>query len=113
MPYTIQQIGAILDVPVVKQRTDKITILLTDSRKLSLPAETLFFALETKNNDAHIFIHELYEKGVRNFVVSKVLQEWEAFSDANFLKVKSSLAALQKIAAYHRKQFSIDRKSVV
>ena len=107
MQYNIQQIGAILGVPVVKQRTDKITILLTDSRKLSLPAETLFFALETKNNDAHIFIHELYEKGVRNFVVSKVLQEWEAFTDANFLKVKSSLAALQKIAAYHRKQFSI------
>src|SRR5690554_3951182 len=107
MQYSIQEIGTILGVPVNKEGSDKISILLTDSRKLALPAETLFFALETKNNDAHIFIGELYEKGVRNFVVSKTFPEWADFGDANFLKVKNSLSALQKIAAYHRKRFNI------
>ncbi len=107
MQYSIQEIGTILGVPVNKEGSDKISILLTDSRKLALPAETLFFALETKNNDAHIFIGELYEKGVRNFVVSKTFPEWEDFGDANFLKVKNSLSALQKVAAYHRKRFNI------
>ena len=103
MQYSIQEIGSVLGVPLSKQRSDKIMILLTDSRRLTLPDETLFFALETKNNDAHIFIAELYEKGVRNFVVSKILPEWKNLSEANFLKVKNSLSALQKL----------DRKSVV
>lgn len=107
MQYTIQQIGSILGITVKKNPSAKITILLTDSRKLTLPTETLFFALETKNNDAHNFIKELYEKGVRNFVVAKLLPEWEKFTDANFLKVKNTLLALQKIAAYHRTQFNI------
>ncbi|WP_298650791.1 bifunctional UDP-N-acetylmuramoyl-tripeptide:D-alanyl-D-alanine ligase/alanine racemase [uncultured Proteiniphilum sp.] len=107
MQYNIQQIASILGVLVSKQQPGKITILLTDSRKLTLPSETLFFALETKNNDAHVFVGELYEKGVRNFVVSKFLPEWKKFADADFLKVKNTLSALQKIAAYHRRQFNI------
>lgn len=107
MQYNIQEIASILGVPVSKQHPGIITILLTDSRKLTFPAGTLFFALETKSNDAHVFVKELYEKGVHNFVVSKFLPEWEKFTDANFLKVKNTLSALQKIAAYHRKKFNI------
>lgn len=107
MQYTIQQIGSVLGVQVRKHHTVKISILLTDSRKLTLPAETLFFAIETKNNDAHIFINELYEKGVRCFVVTKLLPEWEKLTEAHFLKVKNSLSALQKIAAFHRSKFDI------
>ncbi|MDX9776548.1 MAG: bifunctional UDP-N-acetylmuramoyl-tripeptide:D-alanyl-D-alanine ligase/alanine racemase, partial [Petrimonas sp.] len=45
--------------------------------------------------------------GVRNFVVTKILPEWKSFTDVNFLKVTNTLHALQKLAAYHRKQFSI------
>lgn len=107
MQYNIQKIGAILGYKFEGKSSDKISILLIDSRKLTVPEETLFFALETKNNDAHAFIGELYAKGVRNFVVSKLLPEWETFSDARFLKVKNSLSALQKIAAHHRKKVDI------
>lgn len=107
MQYNIQQIASMLGVVAGKQPSAKISILLTDSRKLTLPSETLFFAIETKNNDAHIFVEELYEKGMRNFVVSKFLPEWERFSNTNFLKVKNTLWALQKIAAYHRANFNI------
>lgn len=42
--------------------------LLTDSRKLSGPLHTLFFALTTARNDGHRYIRELYERGVRYFV---------------------------------------------
>lgn len=107
MEYNIQEIGSILGVPVDKQRSDKITILLTDSRKLTLPAESLFFALETKNNDAHRFVLELYQKGVRNFVVTKILPGWGTLSDAIFLQVKDTLEALQKIATHHRRKLDI------
>lgn len=107
MNYTIQQISSILGITSEQLHPGVISQLLTDSRKLSHPSETLFFALETKNNDAHAFVSDLYQHGVRNFVVSKRLPEWDLFTDANILKVKNSVAALQKVAAYHRAQFDI------
>lgn len=107
MTYTIQQIAPILGIKPEKMHPAQISTLLTDSRKLMYPAETLFFALETKNNDAHAFVSELYALGVRNFVVTKMMPDWEQFSNTNFLKVKNSLFALQKIAAHHRAKFDI------
>lgn len=107
MSYSILQIASILGITPANPHPADISILLTDSRKLTRPSETLFFALETKNNDAHAFVSELYALGVRNFVVTKKFPEWDHFTDANFLKVKNSLRALQKIAAYHRTKFNI------
>jgi alanine racemase len=106
MNYSIHDISAVLggSPPLYPAR---ITRLLTDSRRLTVPAETLFFALTTKNNDAHLFVPELYGAGVRNFVVSRVLPEWQEFHGANFLKVKNPLTALQKIVANHRSRFDI------
>lgn len=36
-----------------------------------------------------------------------MLPEFEALQDANFLVVKDTLKALQKLATYHRKRFNI------
>lgn len=107
MNYDIKQIAFILGVTQKNLYSAEISTLLTDSRKLTNPYKTLFFALETKNNDAHNFISELYESGVRNFVVSKQLPQWNSFQDVNFLNVKDCLHSLQKIAIYHRSLFNI------
>lgn len=107
MNYTIQQIASILQLPVKTLHSCIIRQLLTDSRRLTDPGSALFFALETRNNDAHRFVADLYQEGVRNFVVTKMLPEWSTFGDANFLQVKNSLAALQKIAAWHRSRFDL------
>lgn len=107
MNYDIKQIATILGVSSSNLNSADISILLTDSRKLTDPSKTLFFALETKNNDAHNFITELYEAGVRNFVVSKQFSQWNKFQNVNFIKVKDCLRALQKIAIYHRSRFNI------
>lgn len=107
MTYSIQQIASILGLKKSDFTSASISILLTDSRKLSNAPETLFFALVTKNNDAHKFVAELYNAGVRNFVVSGMLSEWKSFTDANFLQVKNTLSALQKIAIFHRNKFNI------
>ncbi|MGI6572208.1 MAG: bifunctional UDP-N-acetylmuramoyl-tripeptide:D-alanyl-D-alanine ligase/alanine racemase [Fermentimonas sp.] len=107
MSYSIQEIASILSLPPDSFRPSRITRLLTDSRELSDPAETLFFALTTKSNDAHQFVPELYEAGARNFVVSRMLPEWVEMDDANFLKVESPLAALQAIAASHRSKYTV------
>lgn len=107
MTYSISKIASILNVKNKPVNEAVISVLLTDSRKLTNPAETIFFAMVTKSNDAHNFVSDLYLSGVRNFVVSKMRSEWQAYNDANFLLVKDSLLALQKLASYHRSQFDI------
>lgn len=107
MQYTIEQIAEILKASLSCAFSgNKITRLLTDSRSLSFPEETLFFALVTKHGDGHEYIRELYERGVRNFVVNKtfVLQD---VPQANFVMVEDTLKALQLLAASHRRRFSI------
>ncbi len=74
-----------------------------DSRSLQNGAQTLFFAIVGPNNDAHVYIEELIEKGVRNFVVTHVPETIS--EEANFLVVENTLEALQHFAAYHRDLF--------
>ena len=47
-----------------------INDLLTDSRKITSLDNCLFFALISKRNDGHKYISDLYQKGIRNFVIS-------------------------------------------
>ena len=90
MKYSIKKISTVLGLKDFVCKVDSdISELLIDSRRLTNPAETLFFALETKNNDAHQFLAELYTSGVKNFVVSKKLPQWESLSDANFLFINN------------------------
>lgn len=77
--------------------------LLTDSRKLLKPASTLFFAILGTRLDGHHYLTDLYNKGVRNFVVENTHQNIGV--DANVIVVKSAIAALQLLAKFHREQF--------
>lgn len=83
--------------------------LLTDSRKLSQPAGTVFFAIRGKYNDGHKYVAQLYRQGVRAFVVEQGEPEElrSLYPEANILLVPGSLRALQQLAAWHRAQFAI------
>ncbi|MBR4637609.1 MAG: bifunctional UDP-N-acetylmuramoyl-tripeptide:D-alanyl-D-alanine ligase/alanine racemase [Bacteroidales bacterium] len=83
----------------------QITELAIDSRKVTAPERTLFFAIETEKNDGHLYIPSLYQLGVRNFVITKVMETYAMCEDANFLFVEDSVAALQRLAQKHRQQF--------
>ena len=107
MEYTITEIARIIKATIPQPHEDTISILLTDSRRVSFPERSLFFALTTKTNDGHKYIPELYHLRVRNFVVSEVLPEYQRLEGANFLVVKDTLKALQKLAAHHRRRFHI------
>src|SRR6478736_1505918 len=103
--YTVKHIADILNAETILINAEaNIEQLLTDSRRLIFPETTLFFAIVTPRRDAHNFINELYERGVRNFVV---LKHFDAapFDNANFIFCDNTLAALQHVAAYHREQF--------
>lgn len=105
MKYDIQTIARLTDAKRYGIHDSSISFLLTDSRSLCFPEETLFFALKTERNDGHQYVAELYRRGVRNFVVSR--QPSELFDDANFLVVADTLKALQQLAASHRAAFDI------
>ncbi|MEP6514250.1 MAG: Mur ligase family protein, partial [Parafilimonas sp.] len=106
MQYTLQHIADALGFEAVINLDDEpVNFLLTDSRRISFPASSLFFALQTERRDAHIFIKELYERGVKNFVVKKDF-DISSYTHANFLFTENTLDALQRLAAYHRSQFN-------
>lgn len=78
--------------------------LLTDSRQLAVPEETLFFAIRTARNDGARYIPELYEKGVRHFVTTT---QPLPMPDMRVLIVPDPVRTLQELAAAHRAKFSI------
>ena len=108
MTYTIEKVATLIGARRYGEKDATIGWLLTDSRSLCFPEQTLFFALRTKRNDGHKYISELYRRGVRSFVVEQVPEDYQVqFAEANFLKVPSPLAALQRLAERHRDEFDI------
>lgn len=91
----------LVDASVPERRVE---FFLTDSRSLTFPDRTLFFALITSKGDGHLYIPELYDRGVRAFVISDLQLATSAYPDAVFLTVPDTLAALQTIAATYRYQ---------
>ena len=107
MQYTIGEIRDILkDKGTIANPESRVTRLLTDSRSLSFPEETLFFAIKTKHGDGHDYIEELYHRGVKNFVVNDP-RRFTTLADANFIQCNNNTKALQQLAAYHRSRFDI------
>ncbi len=111
MIYTISNIANIIHAESGSLLDGNIEFLLTDSRKLIYPERSLFFALNTSRKDGQLFIQELYDKGVRNFVVRK---DFVATAiDANYLLVDDVLKALQSLAAFHRINFKANNIPVI
>lgn len=109
MPYSTEQIVALIGAQCTGTAEGTVKWLLTDSRSLSFPEETLFFALVTKRGDGHRYIPDLYRRGVRRFVVSALpsQEQLQQMPEACFLQVKDTLAALQLLGEKHRAEYSI------
>lgn len=106
MSYTIHDIAEIIgEKNFLTTPASLIEHLLTDSRRISFTETSLFFALQTKRRDGATFIPGLYANGIKNFVVQDEI-DFEAYPDANFIRVKNTFLALQKLAAHHRKNFT-------
>ncbi len=108
MIYPIEKITTLIGAHRFGNTPAAISWLLTDSRSLSFPEATLFFAIHTQRNDGHKYIADLYSRGVRNFVVETLPTDLEAnFPKSNFLRVPNTLKALQRLAERHRDEFQI------
>lgn len=108
MVYTIEKVTTLIGARRYDDSESNVRWILTDSRSLCFPEETLFFAIRSGRNDGHKYIADLYRRGVRNFVVEELPQNWnEEYPEANFLKVPFALEALQRLAERHRDEFNI------
>ena len=108
MNYTIEKVTTLIGARHYGNTDANISFILTDSRSLCFPEETLFFAIRTERNDGHNYIPELYGRGVRNFVVEAIPENWATlYPNSNFLKVVGTLEALQRLAERHRDEFLI------
>ena len=104
--YSIRQITTAVKGTLFKFHSDAVvTRLAFDSRKVIGPSNTLFFAIRGKRNDGHLFLKELYKKGVRNFIVTHPDAIKDELPETNIIKVDNTIKALQQLAAFHRKKF--------
>lgn len=86
-----------------------VEYILTDSRSLTFPDKTAFFSLRTQRGSGDGYVPELYQQGVRAFVVDTLFNIQQAQADmpqAAFIAVDDTLAALQSAAAAKRAQYS-------
>ena len=109
LPYSISEILQIVKGEIVTEPLHEYRIkdILIDSRKLISPDNCMFFALSSKRNNGHNYIDELYDKGIRNFVVSIPPEDLSKYKKTNFIKVNDTLKALQTLAIAHRERFHI------
>lgn len=104
--YSIKEIADVISGKLIAASNpeESITDILIDSRRLISPEHCIFIALVTRKNDGHKYISELHEKGIRNFILS---DPESVPGDSNCILVNDTLAALQKLTAFHRKKFDV------
>ena len=108
MFYSIEKVAALIGACRYGVAEGNVCWILTDSRSVCFPEDTLFFAVKSERNDGHKYIADLYRRGVRSFVVEELPQDCDtAYKDANFLKVANTVEALQRLAECHRNEFDI------
>lgn len=101
--WTTGELAKVLNAELYGSSDIHIHQVLTDSRRLSFPTDTVFFALRSFKNDGHRYIPELFAKGVRVFVVDNIPQVHR--SEAVFLLVKDTMDALHDAASAWRSAF--------
>ena len=104
--YKVSEIAKVLGKSILRH-DDVIRNILFDSRKILSPSDSIFFAIPGDRHNGHQFIRDLYERGVRTFVISEKDEFSKKYVDGNFIMVDDSLRALQLLAIFHRKKFNI------
>jgi len=111
MSFRFSELAAITHGTILSLHEDQvITHLITDSRSNSITFGSLFIAIKGKRHDGHLFIQDLYKKGIRQFIVEKDAfhnAQLAILTHANIIAVDNSINALQKLASIHRSHFQL------
>jgi len=102
---SIEAFADIIGANLENENHEIIQLIAFDSRKISNPSNTAFFAFQGEFRNGHDFIQDAYSKGIQTFVVDKKFNT-SGFPNATFLFVEDPLIALQKLAKFHRLKFN-------
>ena len=108
--YAISDIASVIgagEESVIVNGDASVAYLQFDSRNIAFSDHSLFFALKGLAADGHQFVHEAYERGVRNFVLTYIPEGFPV-GGVNVLLVDDTLSALQRLAAWHRRHFDVE-----
>ncbi|MBQ1253669.1 MAG: alanine racemase [Alistipes sp.] len=103
MRYSLSQIASLCG-GVQRGEDLMVSDVVTDSRSCLFGEGAMFVAMCGKNHNSHDFIADMYNCGVRAFLVecAESLQEKEG---VGYVVVGNSLRALQQLASAHREAF--------
>ena len=104
--YNLQDITKIINAEYIGNENLFFNKVIIDSRNIINSKNVLFVAIIGKNNNGHKYIKDVYNQGVRAFVVSENIK-LEQYPEAAFIKVENTLTALQQIMTYKRSLFDI------
>ncbi len=103
--YDINKIAEMADGMLIGSYKADISYLIADSRNYISPDGSLFFALKGDRHNGHDYVEELFlKKKIKNFVVDYMQPSWENI-EGNFIVVKNTLEAMQKLSMCHRMLF--------
>ncbi|NJO68370.1 MAG: hypothetical protein HC830_03025 [Bacteroidetes bacterium] len=105
MSYTAKEIASVTDATIVGDPEFIIRNIAIDSRTLTAPESVMFIAIRGVRHNGHNFIADLYQHGLRCFLVDQFFQDFG--EEGTWLVVDDCLEAFQKLAAFHRSNFNI------
>jgi Alr-MurF fusion protein len=104
---TLNEIANITQGKLTGDGNQVITMLETDSRNLSLETSSVFIAIKGLRHDGHEHIQDLYERGLRNFIVARSTTISLPKKKINIISVDDPVTSLQKLAAFYRQQLTM------
>ncbi len=108
MLYSLKQLAKWASADAIGNISVDVQKIAFDSRKTFVPQQTLFVAIRSANNDGHTYVAELYEKGIRAFLVDKQAQvNYSLYPEAGFIECKNTVRGLQAIATAIRQLFTV------
>ncbi|MDR2424002.1 MAG: bifunctional UDP-N-acetylmuramoyl-tripeptide:D-alanyl-D-alanine ligase/alanine racemase [Prevotellaceae bacterium] len=105
MKYELNEISTIVNGKLHGNNSVISRIFIDSRNQAGEGADSLFVAIRGERHDGHRFVEELFEKGIRNFLVNNGF-DCEKYTDANFVTVENTLEALHRISADYRNSFS-------
>jgi len=104
--YSLGKIAEITGGRLEGESNINIRQLLIDSRSTSVSSSSLFVAIVGRQHNGHLYISELYQRGIRAFLISQYDEQYRSLTGAGFLIAQDTIQALQKLARYHRHQYT-------
>jgi UDP-N-acetylmuramyl pentapeptide synthase len=105
--YTLSQIAEVTNGKLIGAESIVIDTIETDSRKINTSQGSIFIAIKGLRHDGHMYIKELYQRGIKNFIAQNIPLGLRGQTELNFVLVKDSIEALQALASHYRKKLSM------